>query len=394
VTRQDCGAEGQAASAAELRRLLLLVSAIVLVDTMFFTAVTPLLPHYVSELHLSRAGVGVLAATYATGVFVAALPSGVLASRLGVKPTVLIGLSGMAVTSLAFGLGRTVVVLDVARFVQGLAAACSWSGSLAWLVGEAPLERRGQLIGSALGAAIAGALLGPVLGGLASVVGTGPGFATVALLGIALGAWAIRLPAPARADSQPLSVLVGAIRDPRIMAGAWFVALPGMMFGVLGVLVPLRLADLGFKPVLIGATFLAAAGFEAGLSPLYGRLSDRLGRVPPVRLALVGSIVVTLILPWLDGAWLLAAGVVVAGAVFGGFWAPGFSMMADGADAQGVHHGFAFALMNLAWGPAQAAGAAGGGALAGATGDGGPYLLLAGLCVVTLAVIHRHPPSG
>jgi MFS family permease len=388
------GAKGRTSSPAELRRLLLLVSAIVLVDTMFFTAVIPLLPHYVRELHLSRAAAGVLAGTYATGVFVAAIPSGVLASRLGVKPTVLLGLSGMAVTGLAFGLGRSIVVLDVARFVQGLAAACSWAGGLAWLVGEAPLERRGQLIGTALGAAIAGALLGPVLGGLASVVGTGPGFATIAVLSVALAGWAIYSPAPTQVESQSLSGLVGAIRDPRILAGAWFVALAGLMYGVLDVLVPLRLSDLGFKPVLIGATFLVAAGFEAGLSPLYGRFSDRYGRLPPARWALVGSIVVTLTLPWLSEAWVLAAGVVIAGAVFGGFWAPGFSMLADGADAQGVHHGFAFALMNLAWGPAQAVGSAGGGALASATGDGGPFVLLTGLSVVTLVILHLRPPPG
>jgi MFS family permease len=387
-------ATSQTASGADLRRLVLLVSANVLVDTMFFTAVTPLLPHYVHRLHLSRAGAGVLTGTYAAGVFVAALPSGALANRLGVKPTVLLGLSGMAVTSLAFGLAHTIVVLDTARFVQGVAAACSWSGGLAWLVGEAPLQRRGQLIGSALGAAIAGALLGSVLGGLASLVGTGPGFATVAVLGMGLVVWAIRSPAPPRGERQPLTVLAKAIRDPRIRAGAWFVALAGTMYGVLEVLIPLRLADLGWRPVLIGATFLVAAGVEAGLSPVYGRLSDRFGRVPPVRLALVGSMVVAVTLPLLDGVWVLAVGVVVAGAVFGGFWAPGFSMLADGADALGIHQGFAFALMNLAWGPAQAAGSAGGGALAGVTGDGAPFFLLAGLCLITLGVIYVRPPPA
>ncbi len=45
-----------------MRRLLLLVGAIVLVDTMFFAALTPLLPHYVHALHLSKAGAGVLSA--------------------------------------------------------------------------------------------------------------------------------------------------------------------------------------------------------------------------------------------------------------------------------------------------------------------------------------------
>ena len=33
-----------------MRRLFLLVSAVVLVDTMFFAAVAPLLPHYSDEL--------------------------------------------------------------------------------------------------------------------------------------------------------------------------------------------------------------------------------------------------------------------------------------------------------------------------------------------------------
>ena len=43
-------------------RSLLLVSAVVLVDTVFFTALTPLLPHYVSTLGLSKTEAGVLVA--------------------------------------------------------------------------------------------------------------------------------------------------------------------------------------------------------------------------------------------------------------------------------------------------------------------------------------------
>jgi len=47
-----------------LRRLLLLVGAVVFVDTMFFAALTPLLPSYADDLDLSKAGVGLLAAAY------------------------------------------------------------------------------------------------------------------------------------------------------------------------------------------------------------------------------------------------------------------------------------------------------------------------------------------
>ena len=47
-----------------MRRLLLLTSAVVFVDTLFFAALTPLLPHYAHALHLGKAGAGVLAAAY------------------------------------------------------------------------------------------------------------------------------------------------------------------------------------------------------------------------------------------------------------------------------------------------------------------------------------------
>src|SRR5919204_1290745 len=136
-----------------MRRLLVLVGAIVLVDTMFFAALTPLLPHYAHSLHLSKAGTGVLAAMYPIGAFVAAIPGGIVAARFGVKPTVLAGLSLLAVTTTAFGLAQTVWELDLARFVQGVSSAFSWTGALAWLVAAAPPRRRGQLIGSAFGAA-------------------------------------------------------------------------------------------------------------------------------------------------------------------------------------------------------------------------------------------------
>ena len=44
-----------------MRRLSLLVGAIVLVDTMFYAAITPLLPDLVDELHLGKNGAGMLA---------------------------------------------------------------------------------------------------------------------------------------------------------------------------------------------------------------------------------------------------------------------------------------------------------------------------------------------
>ena len=50
-----------------MRRLGLLVGATVLVDTMFYAAITPLLPDLADELGLGKNGAGVLAGSYAAG---------------------------------------------------------------------------------------------------------------------------------------------------------------------------------------------------------------------------------------------------------------------------------------------------------------------------------------
>jgi MFS family permease len=373
-----------------LRRLLVLVGAIVLVDTMFFAALTPLLPHYVHTLGLSKAGAGTLAAMYPAGALVAGIPSGMVAARFGVKPTVLAGLILLAATTTAFGLAHDVWALDLARFAQGVSSAFSWTGALAWLVAAAPPGRRGQLIGTAFGAAIAGALFGPVLGAVASFTGTAATFGTVAGLALVLFAAASTTPAPTPKQPQPLRRFFQALTARPIQIGVWLCLLPALLFGNLSVLAPLRLSHLGWGAAAVGATYLVSAGVEAAWAPVLGHASDRYGRFLPLRAALLASAVVAALLPWPDRAWLLAALVVCGGFAFGSFWTPAMSMVTDEADARGLDYGYAFALVNVAWAPGQAGGAAIGGALASLTSDAVPYLGLAALCFFTLLALARY----
>jgi MFS family permease len=367
-----------------VRRLLLLVGAIVFVDTMFFAALTPLLPQYAEELGLSKAGAGLLAASYALGALVGGIPGGISAARFGVRPTVLVGLAGMAVTTVTFGFADSIWLLDAARFLQGVASSFSWTASLAWLVAAAAPDRRGETIGAAMGAAIVGALFGPVLGGIASETGTGPAFASVAVLASVLGIAAWRTPAFTPEHPQPFSRLVGALRDRGVVASIWLVLVPALLFGALNVLGPLRLDVLGLSALAIGATWLVAASFEAALSPVIGRFSDRRGRLAPLRAGLIGSATATAALPWVDTGWLLAATIVLAACAFGSFWTPSMSMLADRAEAIGLDYAYGFALINLAWAPGAAAGSALGGAAARATSDAAVYLTLSALCILTL----------
>ena len=203
---------------ASMRRLFPLVAAVILVDTMFYAAITPLLPGYADDLGLSKTAAGVLSASYAAGTLIAALPSGFLAARIGFRATMLVGLGLLGVSSVVFAFADSVVVLDLARFAEGVGGACAWTGGLAWLLAAAPADRRGEMIGAALAAAIFGILLGPVIGGIATVTGPEVVFCAVAVIAAVLAAWVLATPGdrPSRGRRACAAVVGG---DPQ-RAGA------------------------------------------------------------------------------------------------------------------------------------------------------------------------------
>jgi len=369
--------------------LLLFVSAIVFTDTIFFTALTPLLPHYVHVVGLSKAGAGILVAAYPAGTLAGALPAGLLVAHLGAKRGVLVGLVLMSVSTLAFGWSNTAVVLDAARFVQGLGGSCTWAAGMAWLASAAPAERRGELLGTALGAAVGGALFGPVVGAVADQIGTGPAFSAAAVIGAILVAANLAMRAPERAEPQGLSAAFAAVRDPGVALGLWLTAIAGLAFGVLDVLAPLRLNGLGATPIVIGATFLASAAIETGLSPLSGRLSDRRGRYLPIRISLLSGVAVSLLAPVLAPAAVLIAMLVIGMPAFGTLFAPSSAMLSDAAHRLELHQGLAFGLANLAWAAGQTIAASASGAIAQATTDLVPYALLAATCLATFLATLR-----
>jgi predicted MFS family arabinose efflux permease len=251
-------------------------------------------------------------------------------------------------------------------------------------VAEAPAERRGRLIGGAIGAAIGGALFGPVIGTIAGAIGRAATFSGVVVLVLPLIDQARRLPDPTEDSGQRTRHLVGVLRRPSVLVAMWLVALPALIAGLLSVLGPLRLHRFGFTVAAIGGTFLIAAALEASISPAVGRLSDRRGRLFPLRFGLAGAAVLLACFTLPSAAGLLAVLIVAIDCSLGAFWAPSMAMLSDVSEAAGLDQALAAALMNLAWAGGQIVGSGAGGAVAKAAGDAVPTGCAAGLCGLTL----------
>lgn len=368
-----------------MRRLVLLASACVFFDVAFFAAIAPLLPDYVDSLGLTKAEAGVLSAAYAAGTLVASLPAGLVASRVGPKRSVIAGLLTLGFASLVFGFAREILLLDAARFVQGVAGALIWSGAMSWLIMAAPDDRRGSVIGAALGTAVAGALLGPALGAAAGSIGTEPVFSSVLVVTTALAFAASRLPDAGVPERQSLREIGAAFTNRRLIDATTFVAVPSMMFGAIEVLVPLRIDDLGGSHGVIAAGFIAGAGLEAVLAPLAGRLSDRIGRRAPYVAGLTICSLAMVVVGLAATLGVVLTSLVVTSLGAGLCFAPALTLLSEVAESTSLHQGLAAGISNMAWASGQVAGGVGGGVVASFSGNGPPSIAIAIVCLCTAA---------
>src|SRR3954452_6756107 len=279
--------------------------------------VDPILPALADSLHASPSQVSLLFSSYLIVTAVAMLIVGWVSSRLGAKPTLVVGLAVIVVFSALAGLSGSINGIVGFRAGWGLGNALFIATSLAVIVASATGGFAGAIVlyEAALGLGIAA---GPLVGGLLGDISwRGPFFGVAALMAIALLATVVLLdPTPKPAKPIALSAPLKALRHRSLLTmGLTALLYNWGFFTMLGYApYPMELSAIQLGFVFFGWGLLVAF-FSIFGAP---KLQNRFGTAPSLYGAL-GFFAGLLLLIGLftDVRWALIACVVASGIVVG-----------------------------------------------------------------------------
>lgn len=372
-------------------RLAILICALgAMSESLFYTALAPLLDQLDNAEGFNHEQAGLLVAGYAIGYWAGALPAYVIVGRIGPRATATAGVAAVAVATLLFAYGDGYATLLGARTLVGAGSVIAYTGVLTAAGAMVGHDRRGGAIGTVYSGSAAGSALGPLVGALASQFGRTPVFSAVAAGQAVIALLLSRLPST---TSDPLPSPRAVLRhlgSRQVRIGLWITSVPGFALGVLTVSGTYRLHELGAGSIIVASAFSGIAIINVFLAPRLGHASDRMGRRRPLMLALaVAAIAIALI-----AAVSFEISTVVLIAIAGAFMltvaGPGLALIGDGIIAEGGDPAGATFLMNVFWGPAAAIGAIGAGLVHGAVSAEVSFLLLAGVAAVSAVAVRRY----
>jgi MFS family permease len=211
-------------------------------------------------------------------------------------------------------------------------------------------------------------------------------FGGMALVGVVLVPVVFATPPPT-SSSGPTASITRVLRNGQLVVCLFVLGVPFLGGGALSVLVPLQLARAGGTGLEVGATFFLASALGTLVGPLAGTLSDRRGRLLPIRIGISAGVLLVVglcLLRTLPVVMILTIGYL--GCVFGLVASPAMALQTDLAD--GTEYEAAVpALQLMAIALADLVGSSVGGALAQVTEDAVTYAALAFVGIAALLLL-------
>ena len=244
-----------------------------------------LLPLYVLELEGGAAFAAVVVGLRGLGMLLFDVPAGVLVSRFGDKPLMMVGLVCMTVTGLALALVGSLWLLTPLAILYGVGTAAWMLGRLSYMTDAFEIAERGRALAVIGGLMRLGAFVGPALGGAAAeflsyrvaFLGAGVASALAVLL-----VWAFTHNVRPDRDHQgpyliQLAQIVSSHR--RSFATAGFSALGiQLMRSGRQLFIPLFGAASGLDAAAIGVVYSLSSALDMSLFYPAGLVMDRWGR--------------------------------------------------------------------------------------------------------------------
>ena len=370
-----------------MRRTVLPIYALFLLETLVWIAIVPLAPTFADEFSLSGVQAGMILAASSLAALAVALPLGVLADRIGARWVTIASACLFTFSTLGQGLAADFWTLLGSRVAFGVAFGALWGAGASWLSDSLSDERRAGALALATTVAGVGFTIGPVFAGvLADRYATGTPFLVLALVSAAVTA-SLLLAAPAASQElarQRLRDVLAEVRDNElVLAGIAIIVLIGLVGGGVNLLVPLQLRENGVSAAEIGLLFSAASAVYTLVSAVVARIGARAAtiRVGGYAALLSGT---TIVLVLVSESTLAAAAFVL-------LRAPPWSTMdtiiyplaAAGAHRSDIGRGSVMGLVMLGWAAASTVGPLLAGGITDAAGERAAFAVLIGFCGLT-----------
>ncbi|MFC4798890.1 MFS transporter [Neobacillus sp. GCM10023253] len=133
-----------------------------------FGIIIPVLPFYAEEMGANPTELGLLMAVYSLMQLIFAPMWGRLSDRIGRKPVMMIGITGLALSFFIQAISTELWMLFVARILGGMLSSANMPTAMAYVADITTEENRGRgmgIIGAAVGL---GFVFGPAVGGIFS----------------------------------------------------------------------------------------------------------------------------------------------------------------------------------------------------------------------------------
>ncbi len=308
-----------------LALLALTISAFAIGTTEF--VIVGLIPTIAADLGVSLPSAGLLVSLYALGVAVGAPVLTALTGKLPRKTLLLSLMALFTVGNLLAWLSPGYETLIAARVLTGLAHGVFFSIGSTIATGLVPKEKAASAIATMFSgltvALVTGVPLGTFIG---QHFGWRATFLAVAALGIVAIVGSLLFVPRKLAHSQPASLLqqLAVLRQPRLLLVYAMTAVGyGGTFVAFTYLAPMLQQVTGFQASAVGGVMLAY-GLSVAVGNLWGgRLADRKGPIPALKIIFSLLALVLLVLtftvsnPWLMVLTVLAWGAVAFGNVAG-----------------------------------------------------------------------------